>query len=171
MSPFSIRPSIGTENPIPEEMDNCEIAVRVLMMNEVRFLFPSEPCKPLKPRSVYVVLLVEERYRHRPQGLSPANRRAASCPTNFGRGTPSGSFQPKRLPHTTCLARRSRRSSTAMGISFGALGYRSNRLRAISPLSGKPLSGALRLLLHAAWMLSTAILPVRRSSRVSKETF
>jgi hypothetical protein len=57
MSPSSIRPSVGTENPIPEEMDNCEIAVRVPMMNEVQFLFPSKPCKPPKPRSVYVVFL------------------------------------------------------------------------------------------------------------------
>jgi hypothetical protein len=32
---LSIRPSIGTENPIPEEMDHCEIAVRVSVMNEV----------------------------------------------------------------------------------------------------------------------------------------
>ena len=63
MSPSSIRPSIGTENPIPEEMDHREIAVCVPMMNEVQFLFPSEPCKPLKPRSVYVVFLVEEDVR------------------------------------------------------------------------------------------------------------
>ena len=63
MSPSSIRPSIGTENPIPEEMDHREIAVRMPMMNEVQFLFPSEPCKPLKPRSVYVVFLVEEDVR------------------------------------------------------------------------------------------------------------
>ena len=54
----SIRPSIGTENPIPEEMDHREIAVRVPVMNEVQFLFPSEPCKPLKLRSLYVVFLV-----------------------------------------------------------------------------------------------------------------
>jgi hypothetical protein len=44
-------------------MDNCEIAVRVLMMNEVRFLFPSEPCKSLKPRSLYVVFLIEKDVR------------------------------------------------------------------------------------------------------------
>src|ERR1700730_17111283 len=59
----SIRPSIGTENPIPEEMDHREIAVRVPMMNEVQFLFASEPCKPLKPRSLYVVFLVEKDVR------------------------------------------------------------------------------------------------------------
>jgi len=59
----SVRPSIGAENPIPEEMDHREIAVRVPVMNEVQFLFPSEPCKPLKPRSVYVVFLVEEDVR------------------------------------------------------------------------------------------------------------
>ena len=63
MSLSSIRPSIGTENPIPEEMDHCEIAVRMPMMNEVQFLFTSEPCKSLKPRSIYVVLLVEEDVR------------------------------------------------------------------------------------------------------------
>src|SRR5881392_2131965 len=53
----SIWPSIGTENPIPEEMDHREIAVRVPVMNEVQFLFPSEPCnlshasEPGKPHS------------------------------------------------------------------------------------------------------------------------
>jgi hypothetical protein len=30
-------------------MDYCEIAVLVLVMNEVQFLFASEPCKPLEP--------------------------------------------------------------------------------------------------------------------------
>ena len=59
----SIRPSIGTENPIPEEMDHREIAVRVPVMNEVQFLFASEPCKPLHPRSLYVVFLVEKDVR------------------------------------------------------------------------------------------------------------
>lgn len=59
LSLSSIRPSIGTENPIPEEMDHREIAVRVPVMNEMQFLFPSEPCKSLKPRSLYVVFLVE----------------------------------------------------------------------------------------------------------------
>ena len=56
----SIRSSIGTENSIPEEMDHREIAVRVPVMNEVQFLFPSEPCKPLQSRSLYVVFLVEK---------------------------------------------------------------------------------------------------------------
>ena len=63
LSLSSIRHSIGAENPIPEEMDHCEIAVRMPMMNEVQFLFPSEPCKSLKPRSVYVVFPVEEDVR------------------------------------------------------------------------------------------------------------
>jgi hypothetical protein len=40
-------------------MDYRKIAVGVLVMNEVQFLFPSEPCKPLKPRSLYVVFPVE----------------------------------------------------------------------------------------------------------------
>ena len=59
LSLSSIRPSIGTKNLIPEEMDYREIAVRVPVMNEMQFLFPSEPCKSLKPRSLYVVFLVE----------------------------------------------------------------------------------------------------------------
>src|SRR6202162_5750552 len=46
------RVSIGTENPIPEEMDHSEIAVRVPVMNEVQLLFPPEPRKPLKSRSL-----------------------------------------------------------------------------------------------------------------------
>jgi hypothetical protein len=50
----SFRLSIGTKNPIPEEMDHREIAVRVPVMNEVQFLFPSEPCKPFKSRSLCV---------------------------------------------------------------------------------------------------------------------
>jgi len=41
-------------------MDHGKIAVRVPVMNEVQFLFPSEPRKSLKPRSLYVVLLIEE---------------------------------------------------------------------------------------------------------------
>jgi hypothetical protein len=44
-------------------MDHREIAVRVPMMNEVQFLFPSEPCKPLQPRSLYVVFLVKKDVR------------------------------------------------------------------------------------------------------------
>src|SRR5271169_520868 len=59
----SIRPPIGTENPIPEEMDHREIAVRVPVVNEVQFLFASEPCKPLKPRSLDVVFVVEKDVR------------------------------------------------------------------------------------------------------------
>jgi hypothetical protein len=55
--------SIGTENPIPEEMDHREIAVRMPVMNEVQLLFPSEPRKPLKSRSLYVVFLVKKDMR------------------------------------------------------------------------------------------------------------
>jgi hypothetical protein len=39
----NIRTPIGTENPIPKEMDHPEIAVRMPVMNEVQFPFPSEP--------------------------------------------------------------------------------------------------------------------------------
>jgi hypothetical protein len=44
-------------------MDHREIAVRVPVMNEMQLLFPSEPCKPLKPRSLHVVFLVEKDVR------------------------------------------------------------------------------------------------------------
>jgi hypothetical protein len=44
----NIWPSVGTENPIPEEVNHRKIAVRVVVMNEVQFLFPSEPSKSLK---------------------------------------------------------------------------------------------------------------------------
>ena len=44
-------------------MDHRKIGVRMSVMNEVKFLFASEPCKPLKPRSLYVVFLVEKNVR------------------------------------------------------------------------------------------------------------
>ena len=59
----SIRPPIGTENPIPEEMDHREIAVSMPVVDEVQFPFASEPRKPLKPRSLYVIFLVEKDVR------------------------------------------------------------------------------------------------------------
>jgi hypothetical protein len=62
-SDSGIRPSIGTENPIPEEIDHREIAVRMTVMSEVKFLHPSEPCKPPKPRSLDVVFLVKKDMR------------------------------------------------------------------------------------------------------------
>ena len=63
LSLSSIRHSIGAENPIPEEMDHREIAVRMPVMNEVQFLFPSEPCKPQQPRSLYMVFFVKKDMR------------------------------------------------------------------------------------------------------------
>jgi hypothetical protein len=44
-------------------MDHREIAVLMPVMNEVQFLFPSEPCKPLKPGSLNVIFLVEKDVR------------------------------------------------------------------------------------------------------------
>jgi hypothetical protein len=58
-----LRPSIGTENSIPEEMDHRKIAVGMPVMNKVKFLFASEPSKPLKPRSLYVVFIVKKNVR------------------------------------------------------------------------------------------------------------
>ena len=59
----SIRPSIGTENLVPEEVNYTKIAIRVTVMNKVQFLLASEPRKPLKPRSLYVIFLVEKDVR------------------------------------------------------------------------------------------------------------
>ena len=58
-----IRPSIGTENLVPEEVNYTKIAVRVTVMNEVQFLLASEPRKPLKPRPLYMIFLVEKNMR------------------------------------------------------------------------------------------------------------
>jgi hypothetical protein len=44
-------------------VNHSKIAIRVPVMNEVQFLFASEPCKPLKPRSLDVVFLVEKDVR------------------------------------------------------------------------------------------------------------
>ena len=54
---YRCRESYPRRNGSPR---NC---VRVPVMNEVQFLFPSEPRKPLKPRSLYVVFLVEKDVR------------------------------------------------------------------------------------------------------------
>jgi hypothetical protein len=59
----SIRPSIGTRNLIPEEVNYTKIAIRVPVMNKVQFLLASEPRKPLKPRSLYVIFLVKKDMR------------------------------------------------------------------------------------------------------------
>jgi hypothetical protein len=58
-----IRTSIGTEEPIPKEMYHSKIAVRIPMMDKVKLLFASKPCKPLKPRPLDMILLVEENVR------------------------------------------------------------------------------------------------------------
>jgi len=58
-----IRHSIGAENPIPEEVNDTKIAVRVPVMNKVQFLLAPEPRKPLKARSFYVILPVEKDVR------------------------------------------------------------------------------------------------------------
>ena len=58
-----IRPSIGTENLIPEEVNYTKITIRVTVMNEVQFLLASEPRKPLKPQSLYVIFPVEKDMR------------------------------------------------------------------------------------------------------------
>jgi hypothetical protein len=58
-----IRHSIGAENLIPEEVNYTKIAIRVTVMNKVQFLLASEPRKPLKPRSLDVIFLIEKDVR------------------------------------------------------------------------------------------------------------
>jgi hypothetical protein len=58
-----IRPSIGTENLIPKEVNYTKITIRVTVMNKVQFLLASEPHNPLKPRSLYVICLVKKDVR------------------------------------------------------------------------------------------------------------
>jgi hypothetical protein len=58
-----IRPSISTKNLIPEEVNYTKITIRVTVMNKVQFLLASEPREPLKPRSLYVIFLVEKDVR------------------------------------------------------------------------------------------------------------
>ena|ERR1700686_1404620 len=55
-----IRPSIGTENLIPEKVNYTKITIRMTVMNKVQFLLASEPRKPLEPRSLNVIFLVEK---------------------------------------------------------------------------------------------------------------
>ena len=57
---FTLQPSIGPENPVPEEIDHREIAAGVSVMNEVQRLLASEPGEPLKPRSLDMIFLVEK---------------------------------------------------------------------------------------------------------------
>jgi hypothetical protein len=72
MSCTRIRHSIGTENLVPEQVNYTKIAIRVTVMNKVQFLLASEPRKPLKPRSLYVIFLVEKDMRVK-------RRRACDC--------------------------------------------------------------------------------------------
>jgi hypothetical protein len=49
-----------------------KITIRVTVMNKVQFLLASEPRKPLKPRSLYVIFPVEKDMRVK-------RRRACDC--------------------------------------------------------------------------------------------
>ena len=59
----AIRPSIGTKNLIPEEVNDSKITIRVTIMNEVQLLLASEPRESLKPRTLYMIFLVEKDVR------------------------------------------------------------------------------------------------------------
>ena len=51
--------SIGSEKPVPKEVDHSEIAVRVQMVDEVKLLLAPEPSETSQTRPFGVVLLVE----------------------------------------------------------------------------------------------------------------
>ena len=53
----------GCRDLVPEEVNYTKIAIRVTVMNKVQFLLASEPRKPLKPRSLHVIFLVEKDMR------------------------------------------------------------------------------------------------------------
>jgi hypothetical protein len=54
---------VARENLVPEEVNYTKIAIRVTVMNKVQFLLASEPRKPLKLRSRYVIFFVEKDMR------------------------------------------------------------------------------------------------------------
>ena len=62
---------IGSEKPVPKEVDHREIAVRVQMVDEVKLLLAPEPSEARETRSCDVVLLVEIYVR--------VKRRRAGC--------------------------------------------------------------------------------------------
>ena len=55
-----IRTPVGSENFVPEEVDHCEIAIGVHMVDKVKLLPTPEPSEAHKPRSFGMVLLVEK---------------------------------------------------------------------------------------------------------------
>jgi len=50
---------VGSEKSVPKEVDHCEIAVRVQMMDEVKLLLAPEPGEACEARSLDVVFLVQ----------------------------------------------------------------------------------------------------------------
>jgi hypothetical protein len=60
---LSNRPSVSSEQPVPEKIDHREIAVRVAVVNEMQLLPAPEPCISPKARPLYVVFLIEKDVR------------------------------------------------------------------------------------------------------------
>jgi hypothetical protein len=57
----AIGASIGAKNLIPEEVDYTKIIIRVTVMNKVQLLLASQPCEPLKARSLEKDVRVKRR--------------------------------------------------------------------------------------------------------------
>ena len=51
--------AIGAQQPIPEEIDHCEVAVPVAVVDEMELLLSPEPRKTPKPRSRNMILIVD----------------------------------------------------------------------------------------------------------------
>ena len=54
-----VGPSVRSEKPVPEEVNDCKIAVRVQMMDKVKLLLAPEPSEASEARSFDVVFLVK----------------------------------------------------------------------------------------------------------------
>ncbi len=58
-----VRLSKGTQQSVPEEVDHRIVAAHVSVMNEVQFLFTSEPCEPPQARFLDMILFVKKNMR------------------------------------------------------------------------------------------------------------
>lgn len=58
-----IRTSVSAENSVPKEMNHRKIAAGMSVVDEMLFLFASEPRKAQEPRPLHVKFLVEEYMR------------------------------------------------------------------------------------------------------------
>jgi hypothetical protein len=56
---LAVGSAIRAEQPVPEEVDNCEVAVCVQVMDEMQVALSSEPGEACELRSLHMVRLVK----------------------------------------------------------------------------------------------------------------